>query len=112
MSPGLKYWRVFVLSFPRPDKVCDDQLLQSGADSLLVLERPLVTADGGNSFGPVANQGIENIATSGIRIYTSLNKEIQEGALRSIRTHLPLLDVKLSGYRTNVAVEKYNESSD
>jgi membrane carboxypeptidase/penicillin-binding protein len=58
------------------------------------------------------DQGIENIATSGIRIYTSLNKEIQEGALRSIRTHLPLLDVKLSGYRTNVAVEKYNESSD
>ena len=58
------------------------------------------------------DQGIENIATSGIRIYTSLNKEIQEGALRSIRTHLPLLDVKLSGYRTNVALERYNESSD
>ncbi|HEX9909899.1 MAG TPA: transglycosylase domain-containing protein, partial [Desulfatiglandales bacterium] len=30
-------------------------------------------------------QGVDNIATSGIRIYTSVNKEIQEGALRSIR---------------------------
>ncbi len=58
------------------------------------------------------DQGVENIATSGIKIYTSLNKEIQEGALRSIRTHLPLLDVKLSGYRANIALEKYNESSD
>jgi membrane peptidoglycan carboxypeptidase len=58
------------------------------------------------------DQGIENIATSGIRIYTSLNKEIQEGALKSIRSHLPLLDVKLYGYRTNIALERYNESSD
>jgi membrane peptidoglycan carboxypeptidase len=57
-------------------------------------------------------QGIENIATSGIKIYTSLNKEIQEGALRSIRTHLPLVDVKLSGYSTNASTERYNELSD
>lgn len=43
-------------------------------------------------------QGIENIATSGIKIYTSVNREMQEGALQSIRRHLPLLDVKLNGY--------------
>jgi penicillin-binding protein 1A len=43
-------------------------------------------------------QGIENPATSGIGIYTSINKEIQESALRSLRTHLPLLDVNLNGY--------------
>ncbi|MFH1481043.1 MAG: transglycosylase domain-containing protein [Pseudomonadota bacterium] len=43
------------------------------------------------------DQGIENIATSGIKIYTSINKEVQENALRSIRKHLTLLDVKLSG---------------
>lgn len=43
-------------------------------------------------------QGIDNIATSGIKIYTSINREIQEGALKSIRTHLPVLDVKVSGY--------------
>jgi membrane peptidoglycan carboxypeptidase len=46
-------------------------------------------------------QGVDNIATSGIRIYTSINKEMQEGALRSIRRHLPLLDTKLSGYRAH-----------
>jgi penicillin-binding protein 1A len=48
--------------------------------------------------GILQEQGVDNIATSGIRIYTSVNKEMQEGALRSIRRHLPLLDVKLSGY--------------
>lgn len=42
-------------------------------------------------------QGIENIATSGIRIFTSINREIQEAAFRSLRKHLTLLDVKLSG---------------
>ena len=54
-------------------------------------------------------QGVENIATSGIRIYTSINKEIQEGALRSIRRHLPVLDVKLSGYRDELSRKKYEE---
>ncbi|MBW2029333.1 MAG: transglycosylase domain-containing protein [Deltaproteobacteria bacterium] len=43
-------------------------------------------------------QGIDNIATSGMRIYTSINRDIQEGALESIRRHLPVLDVKVSGY--------------
>jgi len=54
-------------------------------------------------------QGVENIATSGIKIYTSVNKEIQEGALRSIRKHLPLLDVKLSGYRDELSTKRYEE---
>ena len=44
-------------------------------------------------------QGLENPATSGISIYTSINKEIQEAALRSLRSHLPLIDVKLNGYK-------------
>ncbi len=44
-------------------------------------------------------QGLENPATSGISIYTSINKEIQEATLRSLRTHLPLIDVKLNGYK-------------
>jgi len=57
-------------------------------------------------------QGVDNIATSGMRIYTSINKEIQEGALRSIRHHLPLLDVKLSGYSNALFQEKKEELSD
>jgi membrane peptidoglycan carboxypeptidase len=50
-------------------------------------------------------QGVDNIATSGIRIYTSINREVQEGALRSIRRHLPLLDVQLSGFNARAAQE-------
>ncbi|MGD9033358.1 MAG: transglycosylase domain-containing protein [Desulfobacteraceae bacterium] len=56
-------------------------------------------------------QGVENIATSGVRIYTSINREIQEGALRGIRRHLPLLDVQLSGYSTRPAREEYVDSA-
>ena len=56
-------------------------------------------------------QGVDNIATSGVRIYTSINREIQEGALRSIRRHLPLLDVQLSGYSTRPAREDYGSSA-
>ncbi len=44
------------------------------------------------------DQGVDNIATSGVRIYTSINKDIQAAALKSLRTHLPLLDVELNGY--------------
>jgi membrane peptidoglycan carboxypeptidase len=56
-------------------------------------------------------QGIENIATSGVSIYTSIDKEIQDGSLKSIRRHLPLLDVKLSGYDANLLQERYSELS-
>ena len=54
-------------------------------------------------------EGIDNIATSGIKIYTSINKEIQEGAIRSIRRHLPLLDTRLTGYDRELLQEKYRE---
>ena len=43
-------------------------------------------------------QGVDNFATSGISIYTSIHKEIQEAALRSLRSHLPLMDIRLNGY--------------
>jgi penicillin-binding protein 1A len=52
-------------------------------------------------------QGIENIATSGIKIYTSINKDMQEGALRSMRRHLPLLNVKLGGYGSEGQKQRY-----
>ena len=50
-------------------------------------------------------EGIENIATSGIRIYTSINKDIQKGALLALRKKLPLLDVKLRGYKPETEEE-------
>jgi len=43
-------------------------------------------------------QGITNIATSGIKIYTSVNKELQEKVLEALRSHLSYMDVLLNGY--------------
>jgi len=57
----------------------------------------------------LSEQGVDNISTSGVRIYTSVNKVIQDGALRSIRRHLPLLDVKLSGYGDDLSRKRYEE---
>ena len=54
-------------------------------------------------------QGVDNIATSGIKIYTSINKEIQEGALNSIRKHLPFMDIKLSGFESPIQKSEYFE---
>ncbi len=54
-------------------------------------------------------QGVSNIATSGIKVYTSINKEVQEGALSSLRNHLPSLDVKLRGYNRELLQERYRE---
>jgi len=45
-------------------------------------------------------QGVQNAAVSGIGIYTSMNRDIQQAALKSLRNHLPLLDVALGGYPT------------
>lgn len=52
-------------------------------------------------------QGVDNIATSGIKIYTSIDKEIQQGALRSLRRNLSFLDVKLSGYNADLFQDRY-----
>ncbi|NLD36551.1 MAG: hypothetical protein GX654_06750 [Desulfatiglans sp.] len=53
------------------------------------------------------DEGVDNIATSGIRIYTSINKEIQDAALMSIQKNLPLLDIRLSGMDINIFKDRY-----
>jgi penicillin-binding protein 1A len=55
------------------------------------------------------NQGVDNIATSGIKIYTSVSREIQEGALDTIRRELPILDIQLTGYNKDQFQERYIE---
>jgi len=55
----------------------------------------------------LSEQGVDNIATSGINIYTSISQTMQEGALNSIRSQLPVLDVQLSGYDNNLNEERY-----
>ncbi len=53
------------------------------------------------------NEGVDNIATSGIKIYTSINKDIQEKALKSVQKNLPLLDIRLSGMDKNLFKDRY-----
>lgn len=55
----------------------------------------------------LSDQGLENIATSGINIYTSVSQTIQDGALDSLRNRLPDLDVQLTGYDNTLNKERY-----
>ncbi len=45
-------------------------------------------------------QGVDNIATSGIRIITSVDRPIQEAALLSLRNKLQSIAIRLEGYQT------------
>ncbi len=53
------------------------------------------------------DEGVDNIATSGIKIYTSINKEIQDAALKSVQKNLPLLDIRLSGMDAKIFKDRY-----
>ncbi len=66
------------------------------------LADPLVVA-------ALEEHGISNVATSGVRIYTSVDREIQEKALYALRRHLSKLDVRLRGYRREMVQEEYGE---
>jgi penicillin-binding protein 1A len=57
-------------------------------------------------------QGVDNIAASGISIYTSINKDIQEAALESLRSHLALIDVELNGYNVGQTADTFPELPD
>lgn len=57
----------------------------------------------------LSDQGIDNIATSGIKIYTSINREMQDAALQSLRYHLPGLDVQLAGYDQQERQKEYEK---
>jgi membrane peptidoglycan carboxypeptidase len=46
----------------------------------------------------LAANGIDNIATSGIRIYTTVEKDLQEQAFYDLRKELSRLSVRLNGY--------------
>ena len=46
----------------------------------------------------MTEQGIENIATSGIRIITTVDKDVQADTLYALRKQLSYLDVRLRGY--------------
>ncbi len=46
----------------------------------------------------LAARGIDNIATSGIRVITTVHRELQEETLYALRRQLSYLDVRLRGY--------------
>lgn len=51
----------------------------------------------------LAAHGIENVATSGVRVITTIDRKLQENSLSSLRSELSMLDVRLNGYdRANV----------
>lgn len=53
--------------------------------------------------------GIENVATSGIRIITTVEKDVQESALYAVRKELSRLDVQLLGYDNAALQEVYGD---
>ncbi len=59
----------------------------------------------------LAANGIDNIATSGIRIFTTIEKELQEGAFYSLRKELSRLSVRLKGY-VHEDVQRFYNSLD
>jgi membrane peptidoglycan carboxypeptidase len=55
--------------------------------------------------------GISNISTSGARIITSLDRDIQGRTVQALRHHLSQLDVRLSGY-SRMTVQKAYQALD
>lgn len=57
----------------------------------------------------LAKHGVSNIATSGVRIITTLDKNLQKRALTTMRSELSRLDVRLRGYtRDEIQTELAN----
>lgn len=54
-----------------------------------------------------SQHGIDNVATSGIRIITTVEKDLQENAFYAMRKELSRLDVRLSGYDRETLQKTY-----
>lgn len=51
--------------------------------------------------------GISNISTSGARIITTLDRDVQEQTVQALRRHLSLLDARLRGYQREKVQAEY-----
>ncbi|MDA3970683.1 MAG: transglycosylase domain-containing protein [Desulfobulbaceae bacterium] len=58
-----------------------------------------------------AEYGIENIATSGIRVITTVDKDLQESSLYALKSELSRLDILLGGYDRKELQKLYAEKS-
>jgi len=55
----------------------------------------------------LSKHGIDNIATSGVRVITTVDKELQEESVFALRKELSRLDIRLSGYDRRTVQEQY-----
>lgn len=53
--------------------------------------------------------GIDNVATAGLRIFTTVDRQLHETALRALRQELSRLDVRLDGYVREAVQGQYAE---
>ena len=65
-------------------------------DHVMELATEAVASD--QVIDALAARGIDNIATSGIRVITTVHRELQEETLYALRRQLSYLDVRLRGY--------------
>ncbi len=57
----------------------------------------------------LSQHGIDNVATSGIRVITTVERDLQEKAFYAVRKELSRLDIRLSGYERDALQKKYAE---
>lgn len=58
-----------------------------------------------------ARHGIDNIATSGIKVVTTIDKDLQESSLYSLKRELSRLDIRLTGYNGAALQKTYDKMS-
>jgi membrane peptidoglycan carboxypeptidase len=54
-----------------------------------------------------ARHGIDNIATSGIKVITTIDKDLQESSLYSLKNELSRIDIRLDGYDRDILQKTY-----
>lgn len=54
-----------------------------------------------------ARHGIDNIATSGIKVITTIDKDLQESSLYSLKSELSRIDIRLTGYEHDLLEKTY-----
>lgn len=59
----------------------------------------------------LARNGIDNVATSGLRVITTVESELQDQTLYALRKELSRLDVRLRGYERRELQKEYEEIS-
>lgn len=55
------------------------------------------------------DHGVSNVSTSGVRVITTIDKDIQHQTLHALRRQLSLLDVRLRGYTREEVQEEYRD---